>query len=218
MHQKKVDTFSESRCRLLVSPPGVRRAYGGTPDIPEPDRQTDTSRPITADIPETLSVSQNYTKRRKKKKQEKGRKLKNATAEQRAERLAAVCVSSHTNTQLCFCAASRAFTSHFCLVPPLSVSVATTLISPPCLPACLPACLPLCSFSPLLSSPLFSSLFVFLFFFFKIPTPSQGKPSLPACLSTDFPEPSSSTLSFCKKKKKRSKTKRDGGTKNSNVL
>lgn len=156
MHQKKVDTFSESRCRLLVSPPGVRRAYGGTPDIPEPDRQTDTSRPITADIPETLSVSQK--KRKKKKTREKGRKLKNATAEQRAERLAAVCVSSHTNTQLCFCAASRAFTSHFCLVPPLSVSVATTLIPPPCLP--------LCSFSPLLSSPLFSSLFVFLLFFF----------------------------------------------------
>lgn len=33
---KKVDTFSESSCRLLVFPPG--RLYGGTPDIPDPDR------------------------------------------------------------------------------------------------------------------------------------------------------------------------------------
>lgn len=118
---KKVDTFSESSCRLDFPSRSQTRLRGNTWH----------SRPI-----QTLSPTNNCwhscaalslpTKKRK------GQNW-NATAERKAERLAAVCLSP---VFLCF---------HFSLLPGFSaVSVATTLLSPPCLP--------LCSFFPLLAS------------------------------------------------------------------
>lgn len=121
----------------------------GTPDIPDPDRYFLNNKRSHSCV--SFSLSLLFLSKTNKKKE------KDWNAEQRAERLAAVCVCSHTNTQLCFCAESRAFTSHFCLVSPLSVSGATTLLSPPCLP--------LCSSSPLLSTALSSSSLFRLPFF-----------------------------------------------------
>lgn len=75
-------------------PPGLRRLQGNT--WHSRPRQT-LSRPMTADIPEPPDRRKGGTR--------------GASAEQRAERLAAVCPSSHTNTQLSACAELSLLTS-----------------------------------------------------------------------------------------------------------
>lgn len=187
---KKVDTFSESSCRLDFPSRSQTRLRGNTWH----------SRPI-----QTLSPTNNCwhscaalslpTKKRK------GQNW-NATAERKAERLAAVCLSP---VFLCF---------HFSLLPGFSaVSVATTLLSPPCLP--------LCSFFPLLASLLLPLRLPLKKKKWKTNPSSNSGKALPACLPACAASPSwEAVFSFLIKKKikKKSKTKQDGSSKNSTGL
>lgn len=139
-------------CSRLVFPPGVRHAYGETPDISDPDgRHFPNQNPLTFLC--ALSVSQ---------REEEKRKAQDwiGTAERKAERLAAVC--PHTLTHSC--------------VSVLSLLTSAWFLYCQCSNHASFSSLPGFVFLP----PILSSLFALLpFFFFLIPTLNLGKPSLP---------------------------------------
>lgn len=171
-------------CSRLVFPPGVRHAYGETPDISDPDgRHFPNQNPLTFLC--ALSVSQ---------REEEKRKAQDwiGAAERKAERLAAVC--PHTLTHSCVSVLSLLTSAWFLYCQCSNHASFSSLHGFMFLP------------------PILSSLFALLpFFFFSNPYSKSGKAltawelTSPSCVSV---------LSSCKKKtpKTNKKTKQDGSS------